>query len=892
MNQAVERVHMPISEDRKNFIKFQMQNALEIVKADLEKGDATLFPEIQAVVTNLGNIELDWQLDSPADLEKVNTLFRKPLLDFLVSGVLITPGKNVHYYVYKSLLLLSAYWPLNEYRLDSQSENKVFICPLDHKPIDSKNRMLLSTGSQINLEKLPVVDTKNYALIEIDPCSRKNLNTFDRINLGKILFASSEYTLHKAWQRSKNMLWGALNPNIILTLIVSLFCMLNFKGSGMAADILMFITFMTGLVSLGLLVQAFFTTNRFYKNAETQLLESDEKILFQMGLINELFATLALIDNRAAAPETFTLTIGSTSPPSASSKRLRPKPKKSSPPTKSIKPLTSDEKNATQSAAMIPELSYAYCIVSTTYVSLKTQLTRLEDTVAELRDNFIVLRNTEFKYQFSIRSDVLELGGAIDDIDALLATLSGNLKNLKESIEENKDKNNLAFVKTQLNKFPDEIMKHFTTVQLLEEKIKKETLQAQHSAAQLAPAKKTLDVLDKLAEKERQRKAREDFFEQEKLRLLEEKKLKSSRRNSLSPATSPLTPSMRAKHIRTSSSHQTENEIKTPPPIDRRILRGNWMSQACQNIMHIKWILEEDGQEKDWQVKEFALLYNIFNCFQALKMYQHFFGAAIPEFDADVIINLRNMMLHHGSAAVSNPNLLSFAEQIKNKLPLTLLNLNKKYLIESQLTDAQRNDLITAFGLKDGPEMERMHYASIFAPVIADTPFYKELAGYNEAKIDNNLDPKEFANIMKIYVPLMKSIAFSFKVPVGLTVLNNEFLPTYLFQIQALYMLTTLCGEIKRLLPRTGDSAFNEFLNFCLRVRNEVGHELIDVSKYSNFVCQLQAKLSHLKNEEIFIDIPDNTDEKPAANARRFFAATYSPRTTEATAPRPDVGWR
>jgi hypothetical protein len=77
----------------------------------------------------------------------------------------------------------------------------------------------------------------------------------------------------------------------------------------------------------------------------------------------------------------------------------------------------------------------------------------------------------------------------------------------------------------------------------------------------------------------------------------------------------------------------------------------------------------------------------------------------------------------------------------------------------------------------------------------------------------------------------------------------------------------------------------NEFLSFCLRTRNEVGHELIDISKYPSFVCDLQAKLSHLKTEDTHIDIAEYPDEKPTANARRFFAGVVSPRMTALTPP-------
>jgi hypothetical protein len=70
-----------------------------------------------------------------------------------------------------------------------------------------------------------------------------------------------------------------------------------------------------------------------------------------------------------------------------------------------------------------------------------------------------------------------------------------------------------------------------------------------------------------------------------------------------------------------------------------------------------------------------------------------------------------------------------------------------------------------------------------------------------------------------------------------------------------------------------------------LRIRNEVGHELIDFSKYPTFVCNLQAKLSHLKNEDIHIDIVVLPDEKPTANTRRFFAGVVSPRMTAMSPP-------
>jgi hypothetical protein len=860
---------MPISEDRKTFVKLQMQSALEIVKADLGKDDSHLFPSIQTVLSNLQSLKLDWLQDSKADLQTVNTLLRNPLLEFLASGVRITAGKGIHYYVYKSLMLLSAHWPTNEYRYDIAAKTQEFICPLNHKPIALNNRLLLSTGSQINLERLPIIDTETYALIESDPCTQKKLTPLDRMHLGESVFASSDYKLHKGWTRSKNMLRAGFDTNTTIILLIAFLCSHNFTGRPIVADTLMFLTYIASLANVFLAINAYFKTNEFYKNAENLLLEPDEKKLHQMGFITELSETLTLIDARAHAPETFTVTIGTTSPHSANSNPLKAKPKKTLPPQhKCKKQQTGDEKETSIAVAIQPQPTKGYSEVSALHATLKNQLTRLQDAFSELRQDFISLRAIEFKFQFAIRPEVLYLGGPIDTLDSELLKLEQSFKNLKAAIEENKGKENHALTSAQLNKIPAEIHKYSLMLETLVEKIKKETMQAQHAAEHGVLTKKTIDIMEKLAEKERQRKAREDLLEQESLRSLEEKKTKPPRSTATLPNTPPLTPLSRPKHPRTTSSHPLENDTKPAQQIDRRVLRSHWMGQACNNIIHIKWILE-CADEMDWQVKEFALSYNIFHCFQALKMYQRFFGSSIPELDPDTIINLRNMMIHHGSAAVSNPYLLAFAEQIKNKLPLTLLNLNKKHLLASELSDTQRNDLVTAFGLKDSPELERMHHSSIFAPPIVHTPFYKDLARYNETKIDNNFDDKYYAHVIKIYVPLMSAIAFSFKVPAGQGPGSNEFLPTYLFQIQALYMLTTLCGEIKRLLPKTTGYTFNEFLNFCLRVRNEVGHELIDFSKYPEFVSDLQIKLSRLRSKDSYVEIADhNAGENTAPVSR------------------------
>jgi hypothetical protein len=289
-------------------------------------------------------------------------------------------------------------------------------------------------------------------------------------------------------------------------------------------------------------------------------------------------------------------------------------------------------------------------------------------------------------------------------------------------------------------------------------------------------------------------------------------------------------------------------EVKLHEPSLRQEICIRDLNEACKNLIYIRLLLGLANLDKE--IKHYGLFYNIFRCFQSLKLYQER-GGNKNSINADEIANLRNMIIHHGINAVCEESVEDFSATIVGNLPQALAGLRKNDLFRRQLDDDSRQSLIKEFGLI---EKGMTPYASFFNHaklVIDSTPLYMKLKKFHEAKTDNNFSEQDTKIIVESYIPLMKKIIASMaKVPRVERHRNiNNFIDSYLFELQALRMLAIICGEL--ISPK--DSNLRDFLYYCRQsVRNVAGHALVDMESPVNFLDTLERKLNSFDATNVY----------------------------------------
>jgi hypothetical protein len=369
-------------------------------------------------------------------------------------------------------------------------------------------------------------------------------------------------------------------------------------------------------------------------------------------------------------------------------------------------------------------------------------------------------------------------------------------------------------------------------------------------------------------ERKAQEKAREAKLEEQKrFEAKSEKPVKKFKRQAPPAESKPLP---LVKPIKLASRPTTDD--KQPQLNEIRLLH---LDEACKNIMFIRLILGVNDLDKD--VKHYALFYNIFRCFQSLKLYQ-VTGGMNNTFNPDEVVNLRNMIMHHGINAVCEESVEYFAATIVGNLPQALSDLRRNDLFRKKLDSNSRQTFIQEFGLL---ERGAMPYVSSFNHarlVIDNTPLYTKLKKFHEAKTDNESTVEYTQVVTNSYMPLMKKIITRMDkmTPQQRAINVNLFINNYFFELQALRMLAIICGELINNNLST-NNAFDEFRQYCrYSVRNVAGHALVDMETPLGFFNALKLKL-------------DRLDEKQASLVTQAPAAFFTPQVSDEKKPQEDL---
>ncbi len=513
----------------------------------------------------------------------------------------------------------------------------------------------------------------------------------------------------------------------------------------------------------------------------------------------------------------------------------------------------------------------------------KSSYADIPDLLAGAQNNFAELRRRNAKVAVSAElnasepklfKEISEVKSAIITIGESIDTLSEKHKDfvipavstseLLSELETNKEI--LKQASTDLGKLFEKAKSLSTAIASLDDRINKVMQKLQHLESNaLNTSANTATIKQKLQNRQEQKEAERKAAAELKKKIDDEKKSKQTKKKLTIPPSAPVV-TLSPKKINLFSQPSAKEQKQTfmyNPMREKRLL---YLDEACQSLIFINKILEHySGLHID--VMHFSLLYNIFRCFFALKKYQECGGRESQELNVDIIKELRHMIIHHGGRAVDNAQVLAFAQDIRKQIPAALLKLKKPHLWKSELTTSQRDHLMEEFGIIPSG-LEKLRYADPFAKVIDDTPFYKKLRQFHEARMDNKVGLEDQDLVLTIYIPLMKSIIESFKKQADYKTNVNLFLQCYLFELQALSMLAALCGEVSMGFPAL-DYKLTDFLSACYLIRNEVGHELYDFEKLTVYARTIENKIS-LVNERKLIEKKDEPVAVASAPSRRL----------------------
>jgi hypothetical protein len=456
-----------------------------------------------------------------------------------------------------------------------------------------------------------------------------------------------------------------------------------------------------------------------------------------------------------------------------------------------------------------------------------------------------------FREMTDVQNHIIALSESIDTLTAehknfVMPPISDS--KLLSELETNKESHKKA--SEDMEKLLEKVRSLDSNISGLGDRTDKIVQKLQHKESNNAvtPAS-TVTIKQKLQSKQQQKEAERKAAADLKKKLEDEKKTKEpkEKKKLTSPSMAPVValPARSVKLFSPPSAKEHKQASTYNPMRERREL---YMDEACQSLIFINILLEHyRGLNAD--VMHHSLLYNIFRCFMALKSYQECGGRESQELNVDTIKELRHMIIHHGGRAVDNAQVLAFAEDIRGKFPSALLKLKKPHLWKSELNVKQRNQLMEGFGLMQS-DLEKLRNPDPFSKVIDDTPFYKQLRHFHEAKIDNEVGLEDQDLVLTIYIPLMKSIIETFKKQDDYKTNGNLFLQSYLFQLQALSMLATLCGEVSIGFPVL-TYELTEFMSACYMIRNEVGHALYDLERLTLFARDIENKISLVYEKKI-----------------------------------------
>jgi hypothetical protein len=362
----------------------------------------------------------------------------------------------------------------------------------------------------------------------------------------------------------------------------------------------------------------------------------------------------------------------------------------------------------------------------------------------------------------------------------------------------------------------------------------------------------------------------------EKEKKIEEENLKKAAAAKVArpkPPTRPLplvkaplpasVPAAKTEYKRPVTITQTPGEEKTTPRIQH-------LNQSSKNLLWIHKMLEMYLTELPAVIVHYALLYNIFRCFQSLRMYQEC-GGNSEAINSDEVINLRNMIMHHGASVTNYKEVIKFATEIKGKLSRVLAEMKGKnaYLISYELSYEDRQGLLEFSGFVSHNNL-----------MIEETALYKKLQRFHDSKEHNNDSADIFELVCGKCIPMMRDILAKLNKenPVGVTINKELFIENYLFDLQALRMLATICGEfLGHFKDYSWITSIYSFLKNCrIEVRNSVAHNKEDNFHPVDFYTGLNAALAKVDEKRFLAMVKGSSKASVATSYATLFQPANS----------------
>jgi hypothetical protein len=384
--------------------------------------------------------------------------------------------------------------------------------------------------------------------------------------------------------------------------------------------------------------------------------------------------------------------------------------------------------------------------------------------------------------------------------------------------------------------------------------------------------------LDHAKPKEKKLTAAEKKFKlaQEKKALekkkQEEKAQEKSEKIQTTPKKTPTKPASALSAPKTPNTPKKPQEVKkSPAAVDLFAeARISHLNEACKNLIYINKMLTlfNDDEKLPADVLHYALLYNIFRCFQSLKMYQQY-GGTKRTINPDEVANLRHMIIHHGANNANTDAVKNFACQLQIDLPPVILTLKNRDLAHFKLTENLRQILISEFQL-----VESARPCAHSRLAVSATPLYARLAKFHEDKADNDDDKSIAESVFENYIPAMRNLLKQLnKVSITEWHLKPDYyIEMFFFQLQALRMLATMCGEFREHFKTICRNIHLEsFLDFCrFEVRNIMGHEEIDFVNPTQFYFRLNEVMSKINEKDLLASCKQKEKEKEKEESNSY----------------------
>ncbi|MEO8401825.1 MAG: hypothetical protein ABI597_08545 [Gammaproteobacteria bacterium] len=316
----------------------------------------------------------------------------------------------------------------------------------------------------------------------------------------------------------------------------------------------------------------------------------------------------------------------------------------------------------------------------------------------------------------------------------------------------------------------------------------------------------------------------------------------------------------------------------------------NYLSIAFSYLVKIKYIIIDKIEDDKWRIenaksrdqflddiRHFALLYNIFRLFEALKRYQNNGRAASIDADAAVF---RNMIMHFGAAHASQASVLETAMQLANaleddSLPQDFFRARKRNLMQHALSTEDLATFAGLFGIGDKRNFALNPYYrpvidGFFAGVIERTPLYQELHSLHSEKQAN--DTANLDLLQATILPKARQIYSNLQSKHGDYLNNPDYFYEHYYQHEdALKMLLAITGhyyyelnaqEIRtrgRLYftntygPKSGGQ-IQQFYKFIAQAHNSiripVSHNFPDCTYHNEIskTFRIFEKITHLKD--------------------------------------------